>query len=168
MKARECIQAIAKDCLERGTYMQWVTPSGFPVANRYRESKLVRVVLPFLGQKVIIAQDYTDEPRRKKVINSAVANLTHSMESAHLVRSTNAAVADQITNVLTIHDCYATDAPSVRRFAQIRRRELMLMYASYSTLARLRDGNGANSVSLPEPDPDFDILAVGESEYFDR
>jgi hypothetical protein len=42
------------------------------------------------------------------------------------------------------------------------------MYASYSTLARLRDGNGANSVSLPEPDPDFDILAVGESEYFDR
>jgi hypothetical protein len=168
MKARECIQAIAEDCLERGTYMQWVTPSGFPVANRYRESKLVRVVLPFLGQKVIIAQDYTDKPRREKVINSAVANFTHSMESAHLVRSTNAAVADQITNILTIHDCYATDAPSVRRFGQIRRRELSLMYASYNALARLRDGNGANSVSLPEPDPDFDILAVGESEYFDR
>jgi DNA-directed RNA polymerase len=169
MKARECIQAIAKDCLERNViYMEWVTPSGFPVANRYRKSKLERVVLPFLGQKVTIAQDYTDEPRRKKVVNSAVANVTHSMESAHLVRSTNAAVAEQITNILTIHDCYATDAPSVERFGKIRRRELSLMYASYNALARLRDGNGANSVSLPEPDPDFDILAVGESEYFDR
>jgi len=44
------------------------------------------------------------------------------------------------------------------------------MYASYNALARLRDINlpGVNSLPLPEPDPDFDILAVGESEYFDR
>jgi len=92
------------------------------------------------------------------------------MEAAHLARSANAAVAEGITNILSIHDCYATDAPSVRRFGLIRRRELALMYASYNALARLRDINlpGVNSLPLPEPDPDFDILAVGESEYFDR
>ena len=106
----------------------------------------------------------------QKAINAAVANLVHSMEAAHLARSANAAVAEGITNILSIHDCYATDAPSVRRFGLIRRRELALMYASYNALARLRDINlpGVNSLPLPEPDPDFDILAVGESEYFDR
>src|SRR5262249_48903485 len=98
MRAREYIQAIARRCLERGIYTQWRRPAGFPVAKRYRKSKLDRVVLPFLGQKVIIAQDYTDEPLRKKVINSAVANLVHSMEAAHLARLTNAAVAEGIAN----------------------------------------------------------------------
>jgi len=172
MKAREYIQevTVSKYFLDCGGYVQWITPSGFPVANRYRKGKLDRVVLPFLGQKVIIAEGYTDEPHGQKAINAAVANLVHSMEAAHLARSANAAVAEGITNILSIHDCYATDAPSVRRFGLIRRRELALMYASYNALARLRDINlpGVNSLPLPEPDPDFDILAVGESEYFDR
>src|SRR5262249_5196731 len=31
MAARIYIQGIAQHCLDRGAYMQWVTPSGFPV-----------------------------------------------------------------------------------------------------------------------------------------
>jgi DNA-directed RNA polymerase len=84
------------------TFMEWITSSGFPVANRYRKSKLERVALPFLGQKVTIAEGYTDEVRRQKVKNSAVANFTHSLDAAHLVRSVNAAVANGITNIMTV------------------------------------------------------------------
>ena len=71
---------------------------------------------------------------------------------------------------MTIHDCYGTVAPDVTRFGQIRRWELCKMYLSYNTLARLRDNlpPGTNDLPLPDFDPDFDRLSLGESEYFDR
>ena len=61
----------------------------FPVANRYYESKEDRVSLPFLGARPVIADGYTDWVRHQKVKNSAVANLVHSLDAAHLCRSVN-------------------------------------------------------------------------------
>ncbi len=161
MQAREYIRGIAKDCLGCKTFMQWVTPSGFPVANRYRMSKPTRVRLPFYGSSLTISDGYLDEPRKKKVLNSAVANVTHSMDSSHLTLSVNSAVKCGITNVMVIHDCFGAMAPDVRPFAEIRRAELARMYRDYNPLAQLGG-------SPPPPDRDFDIMAVSMSEYFDR
>ncbi|OLB77896.1 MAG: hypothetical protein AUI16_05015 [Alphaproteobacteria bacterium 13_2_20CM_2_64_7] len=172
METRAYIQGIARHCLDRGTYMQWVTPSGFPVDNRYRKSRAPRVRLPFLGQSVKIADGYTDEPRKTKIINSAVANVTHSLDAAHLVLSVNATVEMGITNLMTIHDSYATLAPDVHHFAQRRRWALAKMYWAYKPpLDALRAANlprGTNALALPDFDSDFDVTALGESEYFDR
>lgn len=170
MEARRYIQGIAQHCLGRSTYMQWLTPSGFPVDNRYRMSKAPRVRLRFLGQSVTIADGYADEPREPKIIDSAVANFTHSMDAAHLALSVNAAVDRGITNIMTIHDCFGTLAPDVHHFGQIRRWELAKM-AFYNPLAVLRATNlppGTNDLPLPAFDPEFDLVSLGESEYFDR
>jgi DNA-dependent RNA polymerase len=170
MEARTYIQGIAQHCLDSGTYMQWVTPSGFPVDNRYRKSETRRVRLPFLGQSVTIADGYTDEPREQKIIDSAVANFVHSMDAAHLVLSVNAAVERGITNIMTIHDCFGALAPDVRYFAQARRWELVKI-ALYNPLAVLRATNlppGTNDLPLPAFDPLFDPVSLGESEYLDR
>jgi len=170
METREYIQDLARRCLEHGKFMEWTTLSGFPVSNRYCESKTRRVRLPFSGQKVKIADGYTNKPLQKKTINSIVANVTHSSDAAHLALSVLWAMDEGITNIMTIHDCFGTPAPDVRRFAQIRRWELTKMYLSYNTLARLRDNlpPGTNDLPLPDLDPDFDRLSLGESEYFDR
>ena len=170
LETREYIQALARRCLEHGRFMEWTTLAGLPVVNRYTKSKTRRVRLPFSGQKLTIANDYTDEPLKQKTINSIVANTTHSMDAAHLVLSVNRAVEEDITNIMTIHDCYGARAPDVTRFAQIRRWELSKMYLSYNVLARLRDNlpPGTNDLPLPAFDPDFDRLSLGESEYFDR
>jgi DNA-directed RNA polymerase len=124
-----------------------------------------------LGQSVKIADGYTDEPRETKIINSAVANVTHSLDAAHLVLSVNAAVEMGITSLMTIHDSYATLAPDVHHFGQRRRWALAKMYWTYNPLAALRATNlppGANDLPLPDFDIDFDVVALGESEYFDR
>ena len=171
METRKYIQDLAQDCLDRGTYLQWVTPSGFPVDNRYRKSRAPRVCLPFSGQSVTIADGYTNEPREEKIINSAVANVTHSMDAAHLALSVNAAVDRGVTNIMTIHDCFGALAPDVHHFAQIRRWALAKMYWVYGPLAVLRAANlplGTNDLPLPDFDRDFDVVAIGESEYFDR
>jgi len=150
--------------------MQWVTPSGFPVDNRYRKSHAPRVRLPFLGQSVKIADGYTDEPREQKIIDSAVANFVHSMDAAHLALSVNMAVERGVTNIMTVHDCFGALAPDVRLFAQIRRWELVKM-ALYNPLAVLRATNlplDTNDLPLPAFDPEFDVVSLGESEFFDR
>jgi len=124
-----------------------------------------------LGQSVTIADGYTDKANKLKVINSAVANVTHSMDAAHLVRWVNAASEEDIKNIMTIHDCAGAMAPDVKRFAQIRRWELAKMYMGYNTLARLRADNLPSDTSdlpLPAFDPDFDVVSLGESEFFDR
>jgi Autographiviridae RNA polymerase len=171
MEARIYIQRIAQHCLDRGAYMQWVTPSDFPVDNRYRKSNAPRVRLRFLGQSVTIADGYIDEPREQKIIDSAVANFTHSMDAAHLALSVNAAVDRGITNIMTIHDCFGALAPDVHHFGQIRRWELAKMYWTYNPLAALRATNlppGTNDLPLLVFDPEFDLVSLGESEYFDR
>jgi DNA-directed RNA polymerase len=152
------------------TFMDWISPTGFPVANRYRKSKTrPRVVLPFLGQKVIIADGYIEEVRRKKVINSAVANFTHSLDAAHAMRSVNAAVNNGIKNVLTIHDCYATLAPDTRKFARIRREQLAYMYQEENPLIRLWERNVRPGTPLAPPSMgDLDPFTVIFSDYFDR
>jgi len=170
MEPRIYIQGIAQHCLDRGAYMQWVTPSGFPVDNRYRKSNAPRVRLPFLGQSVTIADGYIDQPRKQKVIDSAVANFVHSRDAAHLALSVNAAVDREITNIMTIHDCFGALAPDVSHFGQIRRWELAKM-AFHNPLAVLRATNlppGTNDLPLPAFDPEFDVVSLGESEFFDR
>jgi hypothetical protein len=60
---------------------------------------------------------------------------------------------------MSVHDCYATLAPHVTRFAQIRRWELAKMYElkPFSPLGLPACAGGK-----------LDPLAVGFSEYFDR
>src|SRR5262249_20962374 len=122
-----------------GKFLESTSPTGVPIANRYRESKPTRVRLPFLGSNLVIADEYTNVARGTKTVNSVVANVVHSMEASHAMRSVNAAVTEGITNVLTIHDCYAAPAPDVELFAIIRRCELARMYYEYDPLTRLRD-----------------------------
>ena len=65
-----------------GTFMSWVTPSGFPVANRYYESKEDRVSLPFLGARPVIADGYTDWVRHQKVKEQCGRELRQSLDAA--------------------------------------------------------------------------------------
>ena len=130
LKAMEYIKGIAKHCLDHGTYLQWITPSGFPVENRYRESRAPSVRMPFSGREHKIADGYTDKPKKRKINDSAAANFVHSYDAAHLARSVNEANARGITNIMTIHDCYGCLAPDVTEFALIRRKQLVDMYGS--------------------------------------
>jgi hypothetical protein len=168
--AREYIQSIAQYCLDHGTYMRWVTLSGFPVENRYCKSKTQRVRMPLSGQSVTIANGYTDAPKKRDVINGAVANFVHSWDATILTLSVNLAFTNGITNFMTVHDCFGARAPDVQLFGKIRRWRLPVM-AVHDPLEKLRAANlpeGTNDLPLPDYDADFDIVRLAESEYFDR
>jgi DNA-dependent RNA polymerase len=170
------------------SFVEWTSPTGVPIANRYLKSKTQRVRLPFSGNEVpTVAEGYTNEIDKGDAVNSIVAHLVHSQEAAHLMRSINAATEvdiaaivpepwrswawqrspaaaaprdpDRIIDFMSVHDCYAVPAPDVERFAQIRRWQLALMYR-LQPLSPL--GLPACAGGKLEP------LAAGFSEYLDR
>ena len=137
-------------------YANWVSRR-----QSLSKEQIVPRAIAFFRLVLKIADGYSDKPRAEKVLDAAVANVTHSMDSSHLALSVNAAVERGITNVMVIHDCFGAMAPDVELFAKVRRYELGKMYRDYNPLAQLGG-------TPPPRDPDFEIMAVCVSEYFDR
>ena len=167
IKTRDFIQEIAKSLLKHNKYMRWVSPSGFPVANRYHKSKTgddQRVLLKFSGQRITISDGYTDELREQKTINAVVANFVQSLDAAHLALSVNEATKRGI-QAASVHDCYATVAPDVSAFARIRRFALGVMYY-HNPLEDLWSDNVIDKDALPMLElGTLDPLVAAFSDY---
>jgi DNA-directed RNA polymerase len=63
-------------------------------------------------------------------MNAAAPNFIHSLDAAHAARVINAANVEGITNVATIHDCYASLAPTLQRVHQLVKREFFILHDS--------------------------------------
>jgi DNA-directed RNA polymerase len=141
--AMRYIRELAEYCLSKSHHLDWVSPTGFPGANRYNKAKKTEVNLlcgPRIRHGVADGHD-PSKPRKQKALNSAAPNFVHSMDAAHLIRVVNAAVSEGIINVAVVHDSFSCMAPQARRFNQIIRRELILLYARQDHLGRLRKQN---------------------------
>ena len=91
-KVMEYIQHLARQRADRGLFLEWTTPSGFPVLNRYHEPKEPETInLKTYGVRVRhdIVTGFKDEIWKTKTINAAAANFVHSMDAAHLNKVVN-------------------------------------------------------------------------------
>lgn len=104
-KSMEFIQKSAGEVIKSGqTYLEWVTPSGFPVVQEYRRDDCERVNTKLLGQRV---QTHLLKPFEERQVDlskaktAAAPNLVHSLDAAllHLV------FAEWEQPFTVIHDC---------------------------------------------------------------
>jgi len=146
--------------------LEWKNPTGFPIANRYFEPKTETVYL--VRDKVEVRYRVADgagpKIRKPKSLNSAAPNFVHSLDAAHLIRTVNAAVSEDITEIITVHDSFACLAPQAKRFSQLIRIQLGLLYYCYDALANLRRHN-APGFRAPPPRGNLDEIAVQNAEY---
>jgi DNA-directed RNA polymerase, mitochondrial len=117
--------------------------------------------------KPTIADGYEQKIREKKTKNAAAANLVHALDASHLVRTVNACVSNGITNIATIHDCFACLAPQVWGFTKLIRTEFVRMYTEHDPLAEVRER--ALRITSEVPDlPEygaFDLRQVVQASY---
>jgi DNA-directed RNA polymerase len=159
------IQDVAKHRAEQGQFLQWTSPSGFPVENRYQKPNLISVKCT-LGKNRVdhrIADGVTDEIRHRKVKHAAAPNFVQSLDAAHLVKVVNAAASDGIPDLLTVHDSYHCLAPQADRFHQIILDELYYLYRDNDPLEDLRIRNG-----YPRPVPHPRPLLTGHVTFKTR
>jgi len=159
------IQRVAKHCADQGRFLEWPSPSGFPVSNRYQVPNMVTVTCLRGSVRVAehdIADGVTDEIDHDGVKFAAAPNFVHSLDAAHLVKTVNAAVSEGITDLLTVHDCFYCLAPQATRLQKIILAELTNLYLN-NPLAELRK-------CAPDiPAPDKGVLLTGHvTSGYDR
>ncbi len=169
----EYIRKLTVHCTEEGRFLEWFSPTNFPVSNRYQISNYETIKVYHTVDDLIIRHripnGVTGELDADDALNGSAPNFVHSLDASHLIRAVNAAVAEDIVDVVTVHDCFSCLAPHARRFNQIIRTQLAQMYLCYDGLSRLRDQN-VSDLSNPDflPVPAYgtlDPLEVQLAEY---
>lgn len=90
----------------------WKTPSGLLIEQKYVRTEQKEIKFSVLGKKksITISKNLNKINIQKQNL-SVLPNLTHSMDASNiylLIR--NIKKLDNINNILTIHDCFATNA----------------------------------------------------------
>jgi DNA-directed RNA polymerase len=161
---REVAGIIAKQ--NRG--MMWITPAGFVVLHENREPKEAHLATADHRLKV-----YQDDDKRKidvtKQVNGIVAHLVHSMDAAHMMRTTNRLHAEGIRHFAMVHDSYGVHACDVDLLNRVLREEFVGIYSEPVLQNFLDQQRKAHpGISLPDPPQtgDLDIRQVLSSPYF--
>ena len=136
------LQKLAQSLSDEGSYLRWKTPSGFPWANRYYKQKTEQVRLylrtletPF---RIRIATGEAEpEVDKNGAKNGVAANFVHACDAAHLMLTVNAAVAEGITAIATVHDSFGCLAAHAERFRRIIRERFVELYEKNDVLAQV-------------------------------
>jgi hypothetical protein len=162
-RVMDYICEVTEHCAGQGRFLEWTSPSGFPVSNRYQVPNIVTVTCRRGSVRVAdhnIADGVTDQINHSKVKAAAAPNFVHSLDSAHLVKVVNAAASEGI-DLLTVHDCFYCLAPQATRLHDIILAELIDLYRNNDPLAELRSRNVSDPDILPVP-PKGVFVTIGK------
>jgi hypothetical protein len=157
------ITALTRQYNGEERFLEWRSPTGFPVSNRYNEKRWKTINLLRHGERIrhMVADGYLPKIDKKKAANSAPANFIHSLDAAHLVRVVNAAMDEGIGEIVCVHDSFACLATQGVRFNRIIRTQLAMLYARQDHLLALGEQSG---IAPPCPG-ELDPLDVQNAEY---
>jgi DNA-directed RNA polymerase, mitochondrial len=169
---QQCAQVFSKLNLP----VVWTAPTGFPVLQAYKDSKISRVATT-LGDCVRTIQLRTDHPTKlsaSKQKNGISPNFVHSLDAAALVTTVALCLKYDIKAFAMIHDSYGTHSPRVHEMASALRTAFVTTF-SPDRLSMLRDELQSQLVAAGHPEavlpaiPEFGSLEVSrlhESEFF--
>jgi DNA-directed RNA polymerase len=167
-KAMAFLQGCARALAHESKPLSWTTPTGLPWCNRYNVSDVKRIELWLSDTRVqmMVAEGHKAEIDKDKSANGVAPNFVHSLDAAHLLLTTNACVAEGITNIATVHDSFGCLAPQAGRFNEIIREQFVQMYEEHDVLAEVlkaawRDLTVHNWHRLP-PVPEYGSLDLKE------
>jgi len=178
-------QTVAGLLAHEGKPMTWTTPLGLPIVHQYNEVAVKKVNLtlgdieiPVLDQAPVsrlvlnFAQPIPSRIKKSKAKSACSPNVIHSMDASHLLLTVLMAAEEGITDVLLIHDSFATNAAQTGRFFQIIREAMVEMYENYcpfetiyqEAYAALSDEGRAKLPPVPTKGS-LDLNGIKESLY---
>lgn len=162
LEAMAFLQALARDRGQKYLPIEWVTPAGFRVLQKYRSERSGKVRSQLLGH--IRVKIPTQKMDRRKQVNGVAPNLVHSLDAAHMMltmrRMPGAAWH-------MVHDCFGTHAGGAQRLADVLREEFVRMYEAHDVLAELVQHSPFVGEPLPLPCKGaLDLSETLASPYF--
>lgn len=150
-------------------HVEWVTPIGFPVQQRYKKMKSKRIDTYLDSVRLTMSYQVADTKiDTGDSLKGFCPNLVHSYDSSHLMSTVNRLVDQGVTDFGMVHDSFATHAGHAEK----------LFYTLRTTFIEQYRGNVIESIwqelqenlGVPLPNPEapgkLDITRVMESDYF--
>jgi len=167
---QKCASVVAKEELP----VYWITPSGFPVMQRYQNYKLRRVETKIGDATIRLSlQDEIDTIDKRRMANAISPNVVHSLDATHLVLSTDLAVTNGISAFAMIHDSFGTHAANTALLSACLREAFVGLYHETDVLEDLRQqflrqvAPEQQAKILPVPAKGtLDVSAVRHSDFF--
>lgn len=172
-EAMEWLQTTARIAAEDYLPIRWDSPSGLPVVQDYREMEGKRIEMELLGQRYrLMLQQEGDKLDRRKQAQGIAPNFVHTLDAAHMMRTTVLCVEQGITSFAMIHDSYGAHAGHADTLNYLLREAFVQQYTP-DVLGQFREALLAQlppklAAKIP-PLPSYGTLdheAVRDSDYF--
>lgn len=184
IKAREAMTFLQKTATlfnKARASIEWTTPSGFPVRQRYLTSRGT-IVKTRMGDRLVYLsladelderdEDHLDARRQTQAI---APNFIHSLDAAALCRTVRLSRGHGLTHFAMIHDSYGTHATNTPQLARLLREAFVDMFGSgkenlvaswlSETGAVLPDKLKAKLPPIPESGK-LNVEALRDSKFF--
>lgn len=164
------LQRLVRATANKNALLRWTTPIGLPWINLYYEPDYKRVNLWLQGAsyRVKIAVGSKAQVARNEAANAVAPNFVHACDAAHLLRTVNAAVAEGIRSIASVHDSFGCLASRAARFRQVIREEFVRMYQEHDVLQEVFDQTredglkAAGGKQMPDNTPSKGTLDIEE------
>lgn len=144
--------------------IQWESPSGFPASQAYWGREETRIVSRLHGIMNLRVHTESEEADVYKHSSGLAPNFVHSMDAAHLHRTTSTASKRGIDALAMIHDDYGTHAAKAQELFDIIREQFVAMYLEHDPIKEFKDRYPM--IADPPKPGTLDITEVLRSKYF--
>lgn len=172
-EAMDWLKTLAKVTGKAGVDNSWTTPTGFKVTQDYTKQSRSRHPLIYNGQIIKLTLTKGSAKIDVRKASSAYApNFVHSMDAAHLMKTTNTCVANGVDTFAMIHDSFATHCSSIDTLGLATRWEFKEMYSGnvledlyLKTISKLPDDK-KDDLPPPPLQGNANLDAVLHSDFF--
>ena len=172
---KKCAAALARE----GKHFKFVTPLGFPMHQYYRTHRSANQRLMLYNRTVdrptetmLSARRYQETLNSRKSVDAISPNIIHSMDATHLMKTVLLCKEMGVTNLMVVHDSFATTIGSAMTMSWAIRRAFVDLYDGYclytDILQQVREQlDDPDAADLPEVPPkgSLDLQGVMDSDY---
>jgi DNA-directed RNA polymerase len=126
-KIMNWLREVAGILADKNRVMVWTAPTGFVVVHENREPKTVRIVT---ADGTFVLHEYNEKRKldKSKQIDGIVANLVHSIDAAHMMRTIHRLLDEGIRHFAMVHDSFGVHACDVDVLNRVLRQEFVRIY----------------------------------------
>lgn len=137
-EVREWSKGLAKLCADENKMLRWPSALGLPVINCYHPPVIKKIKVYINGRtpSVNLVVGEREAVWKRKVANSAPANLVHSVDAALLQLVAVAAKKEGI-DLATVHDCFGCLASRAERLNEILCEQFVHLHKDHNVLAKV-------------------------------
>ncbi len=167
-KYKKWMKKYASDIIKSDKPIVWKTPLGLEIKQVDFKSKKVKVSID--GGRKVEFKVYTDELDKKAHQQGLSPNYIHSLDASHLMMTVNALAQRGITDIVTVHDSFATHANDGGRLSTTLREEFVTLHKKEILIELCQfweEVFGVEQKKIPYVDGEgFNLDEVLKSKYF--